>query len=113
MKIIRKAEVVSSDKPRQVLSERQILEIMDNNFIVNLYFAFQDEDNLYLVLKFAGGGDLFTQLEKRKRLPEEAAKFYAAELVLAIEALHKNLIIYRDLKPENILLSLDGIISFE
>ena len=108
MKIIRKAEVVTSDKPRQVLSERQILEAMDNAFIVNLFVAFQDEENLYLVLRFAGGGDLFTQLEKRKRLPEDAARFYCAELVLAIEALHKNLIIYRDLKPENILLSLDG-----
>ncbi len=108
LKIVRKAEVIRSDKPRQVLSERHILEHMTHQFIVGLYMSFQDEDNLYLLLKFAGGGDLFTQLDKRRRLPEDAARFYVAEIILALEALHQQLIVYRDLKPENILLSLDG-----
>lgn len=60
------------------------------------------------MIQFAGGGDLFTQLEKRRRMPEEVARFYAAEIVLGLQALHAKHVIYRDLKPENILIGLDG-----
>jgi serum/glucocorticoid-regulated kinase 2 len=96
MKILRKSEVVRSDKPRQAIKERQILELIgDQPFVVRLYQSFQDEENLYLILRFAGGGDLFSQLEKRRRLPEDAARFYTAELVLALEALHRAQCVYR------------------
>lgn len=96
MKILRKAEVMRADKPRQAITERQVLELIgDQPFIVRLYQAFQDDENLYLILRFAGGGDLFSQLEKRRRLPEDAARFYAAELVLALEALHRVHCVYR------------------
>lgn len=61
-----------------------------------------------MVIQFAGGGDLFNLLEKRRRLPEDAVRIYVAEVVLAIEALHTQHICYRDLKPENILIGLDG-----
>ncbi len=61
-----------------------------------------------MILHFAGGGDLFSQLEKRRRLPEEAVRFYAAEILLALEVLHRSRVCYRDLKPENVLLTIDG-----
>lgn len=61
-------------------------------------WASQDHAHLYLVLSFAGGGDLFALLERRGRLSEEAARFYAAEMVLALEALHQALVVYRELR---------------
>ncbi len=98
-------------KPKQAISERQILELLGEQgspFVVRLYQAFQDDENLYMILHFAGGGDLFSQLEKRRRLPEEAVRFYAAEILLALEVLHRSRVCYRDLKPENVLLTIDG-----
>ena len=82
--------------------------MMDHPFIVSLQFAFQTEDKLYLVLDFFNGGELFTHLKNQRRFTEPVAKFYAAEIFLAIEYLHSLKIIYRDLKPENILLDEDG-----
>ena len=81
-------------------------------FVVNIKFAFQDESKLYIVSDFMQGGDMFYHLHSKKRkFNEEEAKFYLIELILGLEFLHKNNIIYRDLKPENILLDLDGHIK--
>ncbi len=80
-------------------------------FIVELRYAFQTRDKLYFVMEFLNGGELFFHLHKERRFPEERAAFYAAEVVLALECLHRNNIIYRDLKPENIMLAMDGNIK--
>lgn len=75
---------------------------------MKLQFAFQDEFNLYLIMEFINGGELFWHLKKSVRFNEARAKFYMAELVLALEYLHLNGTVYRDVKPENILIDGEG-----
>jgi serine/threonine protein kinase len=87
-----------------VLAEREILEKIKNPFIVDLHYAFQTEDKLYFIMDFLNGGELFWHLRKDMKFSEKRTRFYAAEIVCAIETLHANGIIYRDLKPENIIL---------
>ena len=94
-----------------VLAEREILEKIDHPFIVKLHFAFQTPSKLYFVMDFLNGGELFYHLKKEGRFSENRTVFYAAEILLALECLHKNGIIYRDLKPENVLLDSDGHIK--
>jgi len=76
-----------------------------------LHYAFQTPEKLYFVIDFLNGGELFYHLRREQRFSEERAKFYAAEILLALECLHKNNIIYRDLKPENVLLDSKGHIK--
>lgn len=89
-------------------SERAVLEVVRHPFLVNLWGTFADPTFLYMVMDFVPGGELFTLLRKSQRFPHPVAKFYAAEVALAIDYLHQNGFVYRDLKPENILLSADG-----
>lgn len=86
------------------IAERLILEKISHPFIVKLHYAFQTPDKLYFVIDFLNGGELFYHLRKEGKFSEERTRFYAAEIVLALECLHKNGVIYRDLKPENVLL---------
>ena len=90
------------------LVEREILEKFDHPFIMKLQFAFQDEYNLYLIMEFVNGGELFHHLKKDGRFNEKRAKFYVAELTLALEYLHEQGVVYRDVKPENILIDAEG-----
>lgn len=75
---------------------------------MKLHYAFQTDEKLYLIMDFLNGGELFTHLRQEERFSEEKIKFYAAEIILALEALHQNGIVYRDLKPENILIDHEG-----
>ena len=101
---------VQKKKVEMTRSERSILELVNRQpFIVNLYYAFQDREKLYLLLEYAQGGELFRHLELEKFFPEDTAAFYMAEVVLALDYLHNTIgVIYRDLKPENCLLDADG-----
>lgn len=94
----------------QTRTERTILESVNRHpFVVKLYYAFQDQEKLYLILEYAQGGELFTHLAMERMFSEEVAAFYMAEMVLALEHLHQNVrVIYRDLKPENCLLDHEG-----
>lgn len=94
----------------QTKTERSILESVNRHpFVVKLFYAFQDHEKLYLILEYAQGGELFTHLAQERMLTQEVASFYMAEMVLALEHLHRNLgVIYRDLKPENCLLDAEG-----
>jgi serine/threonine protein kinase len=75
------------------------------------YGTFQDLSNLYFVLEYVRGGELFSLVRRYTRLPNENAKFYAAEIVLAVEYLHTHNIAHRDLKPENVLIDATGHIK--
>ncbi|ETI25673.1 hypothetical protein G647_02447 [Cladophialophora carrionii CBS 160.54] len=101
---------VHKKRIESTMSERTILELVNRHpFIVNLYYAFQDHEKLYLILEYASGGELFRHLELEKFFSEEVAAFYIAEIVLALDYLHNTMgVIYRDLKPENCLLNSEG-----
>ncbi|KAI0526032.1 kinase-like domain-containing protein [Xylaria bambusicola] len=110
-KQFKKASVIVQKKlVEQTKTERQILESVSRHpFVVNLYYAFQDREKLYLILEYGQGGELFTHLSTEKMFSESTAAFYMAEMVLALSYLHDSLgVVYRDLKPENCLLDAHG-----
>jgi serine/threonine protein kinase len=110
-KQFRKASLTIHKKlVEQTKTERSILESVNRHpFIVNLFYAFQDQEKLYLILEYAQGGELFHHLAMEHMFSEEVAAFYMAEVVLALDHLHNTVgVVYRDLKPENCLLSADG-----
>lgn len=84
---------------------------VEHPFIINMEFVFQRESRIYFLMDFIRGGELYRYLSKNRRIPEESAKFYAAQVAMALGYLHKSRIIYRDLKPENILIHEDGYIK--
>ena len=111
MKIINKNLINTQTKVNHTKIERIILEKLNHPFIAKLQYAFQQENHLYLITEFLQGGDLFFHLTREKCFKEVKVKFYAAQIFLAIDYLHKNGYIYRDLKPENILLDNKGYIK--
>lgn len=108
MKILRKSHLVRRRQIERTRTERKVLSVVNHPFIMKLHYAFQTPDKLYLVLDYCPGGELFFHLSRFRRFPERVARFYAAELLLALGHLHKRGIIYRDLKPENVLLDAEG-----
>ncbi|EFC42025.1 Serine/threonine protein kinase [Naegleria gruberi] len=110
MKILNKEEMISRNKVKRVLTEREILATVDHPFITTLFCSFQTKENLYFILEYCAGGEFFKVLKKQpnKCLPEPTVRFYAAEVVLALEYLHMKGFLYRDLKPENLLLHHSG-----
>ncbi|KAJ3337899.1 hypothetical protein HDU93_000344 [Gonapodya sp. JEL0774] len=111
MKILPKRDIVDRKEVAHTLSERNVLIMASSPFLVGLKFSFQTPEKLYLVLDYMSGGELFYHLQREVVFREERARFYAAELVLAIEHLHNHDVVYRDLKPENILLDSTGHIA--
>ncbi|KAL4075799.1 kinase-like domain-containing protein [Scleroderma citrinum] len=112
MKVLSKKEIIAKKEVAHTIGERKILQrSLESPFLVGLKFSFQTDCDLYLVTDFKSGGELFWHLQKETRFSEERARFYVAELVLALEHLHKYNIIYRDLKPENILLDATGHVA--
>lgn len=111
MKVLNKEKIFKSKQVIQTKNEREILEKLDNPFIVKLYFAFQSKSKLYLVTEFVQGGELFQQIKLNVKFNENVARFYTSEIIIAIEFMHKKGIIYRDLKPENILIDINGHIK--
>jgi serum/glucocorticoid-regulated kinase 2 len=108
MKILKKTHLVKRRQIERTRTERKVLSVVNHPFIMKLHYAFQTPEKLYLVLDYCPGGELFFHLSRFRRFPERVARFYAAELLLAMGHLHKRGIIYRDLKPENVLLDAEG-----
>ncbi|KAI0866710.1 Pkinase-domain-containing protein [Xylaria cubensis] len=108
VKVLKKAQVVKMKQVEHTNDERRMLGEVKHPFLITLWGTFQDARNLYMVMDFVEGGELFSLLRKSGRFPNPVAKFYAAEVTLALEYLHSRNIIYRDLKPENLLLDRHG-----
>ena len=111
MKVLDKKILKSKKQQIHTKTERDLMVKINCPFIVDIKSAFQDEYKLYIVSEFLQGGDLFFHLHEKKKFSEDKAKFYSMELVLALDCLHKDNMIYRDLKPENVLLDSDGHIK--
>nr|AML78500.1 putative LOV domain-containing protein [Nolina bigelovii] len=113
MKAMDKNVMLNRNKVHRACAEREILDLLDHPFLPTLYASFQTKTHICLVTDYYPGGELFLLLDRQplKVLMEDAVRFYAAEVVVALEYLHCQGIIYRDLKPENILLQRDGHVS--
>jgi len=113
MKLITKKEMLEKNKVKRVLTEREVLATADHPFVVTMYYSFQTKTKIAFVMQFCGGGEFWRVIQRQplKCLTEEQAKFYSAEVLLALEYLHMKGFIYRDLKPENILMHESGHIK--
>ncbi|KAF8348356.1 kinase-like protein [Amanita rubescens] len=118
MKQLRKADMLRKGQEGHIRAERDILKAasmsgMPNgaDWIVKLYYSFQDRDHLYLVLEYMGGGDLLNLLIEKDVFDEDFTRFYVAEMVLAIASCHKYGFIHRDIKPDNFLFDPEGHIK--
>ncbi|XP_057594046.1 serine/threonine-protein kinase LATS1 isoform X1 [Hippopotamus amphibius kiboko] len=110
-KTLRKKDVLLRNQVAHVKAERDILAEADNEWVVRLYYSFQDKDNLYFVMDYIPGGDMMSLLIRMGIFPENLARFYIAELTCAVESVHKMGFIHRDIKPDNILIDRDGHIK--
>ncbi|XP_068231590.1 serine/threonine-protein kinase tricornered isoform X5 [Palaemon carinicauda] len=111
MKILRKADMLEKEQVAHVRAERDVLVEADHQWVVKMFYSFQDPINLYLVMEFLPGGDMMTLLMKKDTLSEECTQFYIAETALAIDSIHKLGFIHRDIKPDNLLLDARGHIK--
>ncbi|KGQ89251.1 cAMP-dependent protein kinase type 2 [Candida albicans P57072] len=111
IKVLKKHQVVKMKQVEHTNDERRMLKLVEHPFLIRMWGTFQDSKNLFMVMDYIEGGELFSLLRKSQRFPNPVAKFYAAEVTLALEYLHSHDIIYRDLKPENILLDRNGHIK--
>ncbi|XP_013774735.1 protein kinase DC2-like [Limulus polyphemus] len=108
MKILEKADVIRLKQVEHVKNEKTILHQVTHPFIIDMIWSTHDDSSLYMLFEYVCGGELFTYLRNAGRFNGTIGTFYAAEIVLALEYLHKHQIVYRDLKPENLLLDRDG-----
>jgi RAC serine/threonine-protein kinase len=108
LKVLQKKAIIERKELEHTRTEKNVLTKLVHPFLVNMYWCFQTEDKVCFVMDFVNGGELFSHLQANRRLPEDRVRFYSAEIVLGLEYLHNNGILYRDLKPENVLLSEDG-----
>ncbi|KAL2913606.1 hypothetical protein HK105_206908 [Polyrhizophydium stewartii] len=111
IKILRKDDMVRKNMVSQVLAERQALALSNNDFVVRLFYAFQNKEYLYLVMEYLLGGDLSSLLCAWGVFPEDMCRIYGAEVVIALSHLHSNGITHRDLKPDNMLITAEGHIK--
>lgn len=111
MKVIKKAAVFAKNQVEHTKTERRILEGVDHPFAVKLRYAFQTDTKLFFVMDYYNGGTLHFHLRQARRFDESRARFYAAQVVLALSHLHTYHVVYRDLKPENILMDDEGFIA--
>jgi atypical protein kinase C iota type len=112
MKVIKKSIVDDDDDIDWVQTEKHVFEQATNHpFLVGLHSCFQTESRLFYVIEYLCGGDLMYHMQRKRKLPEDHARFYSAEIIIALDFLHNKGIIYRDLKLDNVLLDIDGHIK--
>ena len=108
MKVLNKKEIIKNRLIRYAVTEKNVVTKIEHPFIVRCYFSFQTKDMLYMILEYCPNGNLGDLLDNVNNLSEDHTKMYAAEILLALEELHKHDIIYRDLKPDNIVIDEEG-----
>ena len=108
LKVMSKLKIIDKKSIKSIKSELELLSNMNSPYIVNIHFAFQDKENLYLVMDFLSGGDLRFHISRHKKFSEEQTRFFICGLILALEYIHSNNIIHRDIKPENLVLEKNG-----
>lgn len=111
IKKLRKNEMIDRNQIQHVKAEVDVLSVATSPWVVELKCSFKDEKYLYLVMEYLPGGDLMSLLVKKDTLSEDEARFYMAEMVLAVESVHKLNYTHRDLKPDNILIDKNGHIK--
>ncbi|XP_071721024.1 phototropin-1 [Rutidosis leptorrhynchoides] len=113
MKAMDKGVMINRNKVHRACAERDILDVLDHPFLPALYASFQTPTHVCLITDYCPGGELFMLLDRQpmKVLKEDAVRFYAAEVLVALEYLHCQGIIYRDLKPENVLIQSSGHVA--
>ena len=105
-----KLRIIDKKSEKSINSEREFLSKLHNPFIVNMHYAFQDSENLYLVMDLMSGGDLRYHISRHKKFSEEQTRFFICGIIIALEYIHENNVIHRDIKPENLVLDNKGYI---
>ena len=111
LKEMSKTKIIDKRSEKSVKAERDLLEMMNHPFIINMHFSFQDNDHLYITMDLLTGGDLRYHLCRNKKFSESETKFFIACIILSLEYIHTNNIIHRDLKPENLVLNNKGYVK--
>ena len=110
LKEMSKLKIIDKKSEKSINSEREFLSKLNHPFIVNMHYAFQDKDNLYLVMDLLNGGDLRFHISRYRKFSEEQTRFFIANMVYALEYIHDNNVIHRDIKPENLVLDDKGYV---
>lgn len=110
LKEMSKVKIIDKKSEKSINAEREFLTELNHSFIVNMHYAFQDNDNLYLVMDLLLGGDLRYHVSRYRRFSEEQTRFFIASIVLALDYIHRNNVIHRDIKPENLVLDNKGYV---
>ena len=108
LKEMSKVRIIDKKSEKSINSEREFLSKLNHPFIVNMHYAFQDKDNLYLVMDLLNGGDLRFHISRYRKFSEEQTRFFIANMIYALEYIHENNVIHRDIKPENLVLEDKG-----
>ena len=110
LKEMSKLKIIDKKSIKSIKSELELLSNMESPYIVNMHYAFQDRENLYLVMDYLSGGDLRFHISRHKKFSEEQTRFFICGLILSLEYIHSNNIIHRDIKPENLVLEENGYV---
>lgn len=108
LKVISKLDVIKRKFFDSLVNEKKIMEAIDHPFVIKLNYCFASPSYVFFAMKFKQGGEIYHHLRKKIRFSEDEARFYICQILLGLEYLHSQNIVYRDMKPENILLDEDG-----
>ena len=110
LKEMSKLKIIDKKSEKSISTEREFLSRLNHPFIVNMHYAFQDKENLYLVMDMLSGGDLRYHVSRYRKFSEEQTRFFIANMVYALQYIHSHNVIHRDIKPENLVLDEKGYV---
>ena len=110
LKEMSKLKIIDKKSEKSINSEREFLSKLHHPFIVNMHYAFQDRENLYLVMDMLSGGDLRYHISRYRKFSEEQTRFFISNMIFALKYIHENNVIHRDIKPENLVLDKNGYV---